>query len=508
MAKTKANAQTPKTLPNNLEAEQAVLCSALIDSLAAETIMAQLEPRDFYSDTHKTIFDVMKGLYVDNSPIDFVTVVDVLEKKDALESVGGVNYLTTLTNAVPSSAYHNYYTQIVKRDSMLRQLIESCSHIISKAYEADNTDVLGEAERALFEIGERGTTSGLENMSGAFSEAMSIFDEINKNGNSRGLKTGFIALDKKMGGLQKSDLIIIAARPGIGKTSLAMNIVSNAAIEENAKCAIFSLEMGKEQLAQRMLCSVAGVSMSKARNSELTEVDWGKLWKAQRKLANTQIYCDDSSLNKPSQILAKCRKLKRERGLDLIVVDYLQLMKGDTKTDSRQTEVSEMSRQMKILAKEINVPVIVLSQLSRDMLKRQDHRPMLSDLRESGSIEQDADIVIFIDRKGDPTKEIVQGESFVAELIIAKFRNGEPGSVNVGWDGKRVSFVNLANDENEKSLEQAYEAMHGNPAPIPEDFDAFADIPESELESFKASFVPPEDYQYNDIPPVDDIFDE
>lgn len=502
-----AKKDKPRVLPNNLEAEQAVLCSALIDNLAAENIMASLDPKDFYSETHKIIFDAMKQLYLSNSPIDFVTVVDMLERKDELATVGGINYITSLSNAVPSSAYHSHYTQIVKRDSVLRQLIETCSAITTKAYEADSTDLLGEAEKALYEIGEKGTTSGLENMGNAFSEAMSIFEDINKDGNSkRGVRTGFIALDKKIGGLQKTDLIILAARPGIGKTSLAMNIVSNAAIEDKAKCAIFSLEMGREQLAQRMLCSVAGVDMGRARTGELTEQDWVKLWKAQKKLADTQIYCDDNSMNKPSQILTKCRKLKRERGLDLVVVDYLQLMTGDSKTDSRQNEVSDMSRQMKILAKEIDVPVIVLSQLSRAVQQRQDHRPMLSDLRESGAIEQDADMVIFIDRKDQPNDEALKNDSYVAELIIAKFRNGQPGSVNVGWDGNRVSFVNLANDENQKSLEQAYEAMHGDAPIVPPDFDAFADIPTSELGDFDSGLVPPPEFDGN-MPPVDDIFD-
>lgn len=507
MAKDK-KIDAPRVLPNNLEAEQAVLCSALIDSLAAETIMASLEPKDFYSETHKMIFEIMKQLYLQNRPIDFVTVVDMLEKKEQLESVGGINYITSLSNAVPSSAYHNHYSQIVKRDSILRQLIETCSRITSKAYEADSTDVLSEAEKALYEIGEKGTTGGLENMGVAFNEAMSIFEEINKDGDTkRGVRTGFIALDKKMGGLQKTDLIILAARPGIGKTSLAMNIVTNAAIEDKAKCAIFSLEMGREQLAQRMLCSVAGVDMGRARTGELTEQDWVKLWKAQKKLADTQIYCDDNSMNKPSQILAKCRKLKRERGLDLVVVDYLQLMTGDIKTDNRQNEVSDMSRQMKILAKEIDVPVIVLSQLSRAVQQRQDHRPMLSDLRESGSIEQDADIVIFIDKKDQPNDETIKNDSYVAELIIAKFRNGQPGSVNVGWDGNRVSFVNLAADANEKSREREYEAMHGSQPIVPEDFgDAFADIPVSELDDL-SGLVPPPEFE-NSFPPADAIFDD
>jgi replicative DNA helicase len=510
-----AKNNTPRTMPNNLEAEQAVLCSALIDNLASETIMSKLDARDFYSETHKIIFDTMKTLYLANKPVDFVTVVDALEKHDNLEKVGGISYITSLSNVVPSSAYHNHYTEIVKRDSILRQLIETCSNIATKAYEADSTEVLAEAEKALYEIGEKGSTGGLESMRPIFTEAMSTFEDICKNGNNtHGVRTGFIALDKKMGGLQKTDLIILAARPGIGKTSLAMNIVSNAAIEDNARCAIFSLEMGKEQLAQRMLCSVAGVNMAKIRGGEQpNEADWAKLWNAHKKLQNSQIYVDDNSLNKPSQILAKCRKLKRERGLDLVVVDYLQLMTGDTKTDSRQTEVSEMSRQMKILAKEIDVPVIVLSQLSRAVLQRQDHKPMLSDLRESGSIEQDADIVIFIDRKEESNDETIKNTNYVADLIIAKFRNGEPGTVKVGWDGGKVSFVNLSSDENDKSLERAYEAMHSKPQAVSDDADVFADLPTSEIppEYFGAGDMDgfaPQDYGMpQEMPPVDDVFD-
>lgn len=509
MAKTKNT--SPKMLPNNLEAEQATLCSVLIDSLAAENVMALLDSSDFYSETHKMIFDAMKSLYVANKPIDFVSVVDVLDKREELEAVGGISYITTLSNVVPSGAYHAHYSQIVKRDSILRQLIESCSKIEAKAYEAGDTDILAEAEKTIYEIGTKGTVSTLRKMGDTFSDAMNTFDEINRNGGmSKGVRSGFIALDKKTGGFQKTDLIILAARPGIGKTSLAMNIVSNAAIEDGARCAIFSLEMGREQLAQRMLCSVAGVNMERARNGSLTEQDWTKLWKAHKKLENAQIYCDDNSMNKPSQILNKCRKLKRERGLDLIVVDYLQLMTGDTKTDNRQNEVAEMSRSMKVLAKEIDVPVIVLSQLSRKATDRD--TPVLSDLRESGAIEQDADMVIFINRQ-DPA-ETQKSDSFIANLIIAKFRNGQPGTVNVGWDGSKVSFVNLTGDENDKSLEKAYEEMHGSPVKnvvTDEDMQMIDDLPMSEIpqeyidamESSAPPEVNPEDMGF---PPIEDVF--
>ena len=288
------------------------------------------------------------------------------------------------------------------------------------------------------------------------------FEDIHKDNTIlRGLKTGFYQIDKVTNGLQKTDLIIIAARPGVGKTSLAMNIVSNAAIEYKAKCAVFSLEMGKEQLTQRMLCSVANVSMAKALRGELVDSDWAKIWKADKQLKEADIYIDDNAMNTPAQVLSKCRKLKREKGLDLVVIDYLGLMKADEKTDNRQNEVASISRQLKVLAKEIEVPVITLAQLNRAVEQRADGkpgRPVLSDLRESGSIEQDADMVWFIHR--DMSKQELANDpngNYTAEIIIAKFRNGQPGSVFLGWDGSRTSFVNLEKDANEQSLVNIYE---------------------------------------------------
>ena len=453
----------PRMIPNNLEAEQAVLASALLDEDCLPTIIAKLSTKDFYSETHRIIFDCMVNLYAKNEPVDIITVCDELERMEKLAYVGGMDYITLLTNAVPSSAYADSYIDIVRRDSVLRQIIDGCSEITKKAFNKDE-EALAFAERTIFEISEQGQVSSLEALNKTFEQTMEVFERIYKDGGlTRGLKTGFHQFDQKTNGLQKSDLVIIAARPGIGKTSFSMNIVSNVALN-GGKCAVFSLEMSKEQLAQRMICSVSGVSMAKALKGELTESDWGKLWKAQKKLADCQIFVDDSSLNKPSQILAKCRKLKREKGLDLIMIDYLQLMTGDAKSDNRQNEVADISRQMKILAKEINVPVLLLSQLSRAVEQRQGKRPQLSDLRESGSIEQDADMVIFIHRDNEPNdKDKEQGKkdgSYEAEFIIAKFRSGEPGSFFLGWDGSRTTFVNLTRDANEQSLINAYGEMH------------------------------------------------
>lgn len=452
-----------RVLPNNFEAEQAVLGCALIDGEATLSVVSKLEDIDFYNETHRNIFKVIRELFKNSKPVDFVTVSDELEKRGLINKVGGITYVTSLTNSVPSSASAGHYIDIVKRDSILRQVITAGGKIIEKAYDKDNNDsIIGFAEKQIYEIAEKGQTGALEKINISLEKVINRFEDIHKDNTIlRGLKTGFYQIDKVTNGLQKTDLIIIAARPGVGKTSLAMNIVSNAAIEYKAKCAVFSLEMGKEQLTQRMLCSVANVSMAKALRGELVDSDWAKIWKADKQLKEADIYIDDNAMNTPAQVLSKCRKLKREKGLDLVVIDYLGLMKADEKTDNRQNEVASISRQLKVLAKEIEVPVITLAQLNRAVEQRADGkpgRPVLSDLRESGSIEQDADMVWFIHR--DMSKQELANDpngNYTAEIIIAKFRNGQPGSVFLGWDGSRTSFVNLEKDANEQSLVNIYE---------------------------------------------------
>lgn len=451
-----------RTLPNNFEAEQVVLGCCLMDNESALLVVGKLEETDFYNETHREIFIVIRDMVKLSKPTDFITVSDELGTKGKLEMVGGMQYLSSLSNIVPSSASCNYYIEIVKKESILRQLIQVSGNIIEKAYgkEAD-TNLIGIAEKEIYEIAERGQNSALERFDSQ--EILDNFEQIHREGGTvHGLKTGFYQIDKATNGLQKTDLIILAARPGVGKTSLAMNIVTNAAINENAKCAVFSLEMGKEQLERRMICSVADVSMAKALRGELDSNDWVKLWKAKDKLDKAEIYIDDNAMNTPSQILSKCRKLKREKGLDLIVIDYIGLMKSDEKSDNRQNEVSNISRQLKILAKDIQVPVISLCQLNRSIEQTnkegKPRKPVLSDLRESGSIEQDADMVWFIHRDmavGEIEKN--QDKNYTAELIIAKFRNGQPGSIFLGWDGSKTSFVNLDRDANEQSLVSAYE---------------------------------------------------
>jgi len=452
-----------RVLPNSFEAEQAVLGCALIDSEVCLSIVGKLEEEDFYNETHRNIFKAIKDLQNSSVIADFVTVSDYLDKKGLINNVGGIAYITTLTNIVPSAAGANHYVDIVKKKSILRQVIIACGDTITKAYDKDADDnILGAAEKVIYEIAEKGQTGALEKLDISLEKVINRIEEIHKDAEAtRGLKTGFYQIDKATNGLQKSDLIIIAARPGVGKTSLAMNIVTNAALESKAKCAVFSLEMGKEQLVQRMLFSVANVSMAKALRGELNENDWVKIWKAEKKLKEADIFIDDNALNTPAQLLSKCRKLKREKGLDLVAIDYIGLMKSDEKTESRQNEIASISRQLKILAKEINVPVLALCQLNRSVEQRENGkpgRPVLSDLRDSGAIEQDADMVLFIHRDMS-AKEIAEDKTgnYTAELIIAKFRNGQTGSIYIGWDGSRTSFYNLERDSNEQSLVNQYE---------------------------------------------------
>ncbi len=500
-----------KVLPYNTEAEQSVLGAALISDDACLGVMSKLEPQDFYGEVHQRIFAAMKNLFQRNVPVDYITLTDELEKQGKLESCGGAEYIMDLSNNTPSASRWPSYSEIVKRCSVNRQLIAICEKITRKSFNGD-ADSLGEAEKFIFELAETGQVSELEGISEYLNIVMKKFEEINKEGGQiRGIPSGFYAIDEITHGWQNSDLIIIAARPAVGKTSLAMNFVVNAALKKK-NCAVFSLEMSKAQLAQRMLCSVAGVDMTRALSAKLTPQDWTKLFKATNTLNECNIFIDDSTMNSPSDILSKCRKLKREHGLDLIMIDYLQLMYSDKKTDNRQSEVSDISRRMKILAKEIDVPVLLLSQLSRAVENRQGKKPVLSDLRETGAIEQDADIVMFIHKPEEMQGVEREGEAsdYIAEIIFAKHRNGKIGSVNIGWKGSRVSFVNLPRDGEKQSL------MDSEPPEIsrqPQKIDkqvldsVFAD----DDPPFEEDLPPAEDYvppfDAGDAPPPDEGFD-
>ena len=437
-----------KIQPHNLEAEQAVLGCILIDNQSQIDILAQMKDSDFYSEAHSEIYKAMSKVYAKSIPVDFVTLTDELEKEGKLEKVGGIDYIMALTNTVPSAANFKHYCDIVKSDSIRRKLIRSGQEIIEDAFDNQDKDKsLQFAEQVIFEIAEKEGRSSLEHVGrgdGAVKKVIDKFSEIAKDPTIlKGIPTGFIDFDKITNGLQNSDLILLAARPGVGKTSFAMNIITQAATEQNKKCAVFSLEMSKEQLMQRAICSLAKVNMEKALKGEMDAEEWKRIWTASKKLEQSGLYIDDSSMTTPADLLSKCRRLKMQDGLDLIMVDYIQLMTSARKADNRQLEISDISRTLKIAAKELNVPIIVLSQLSRGVESRQDHRPLLSDLRDSGAIEQDADIVLFIYNPEKYNDVPQEDEPGTVELIIAKHRNGGTGTVKLRWIGQYTTFVNL-----------------------------------------------------------------
>lgn len=449
---------TARMMPHNIEAEQAVLGCNLIDNEATISTMTRLAVKDFYTEAHTTIFSAMKNIYEARNPIDFVTLTDELDRMSSLDAVGGIDYITTLTNIVPSAANVEHYIDIVKRDSSLRELIKASNQIIDKAYtNEDKTDVIGFAEKSIFDISQNEELSSLIQIKDPLAEVITKLDIVARDKNAlRGIPTGFAGLDKITRGLQNSDLILLAARPGVGKTSLAMNIVTHAAINEGKKCAVFSLEMPRAQIAQRALFSTAAINMTKGLNGELNKDDWKAIWTANKKLSDTQIFIDDSSGSTPVDILSKCRWLKLKHGLDLVMIDYLQLMNGMSKGNgaNRQQEISELTRYLKIAARELNVPIILLSQLSRAVETRGDHRPQLSDLRESGSIEQDADIVMFL-YNPDKYNDVENPEPGVCELILAKHRNGETGTIKLRWVGELVSYKDVGENSNKKSFENS-----------------------------------------------------
>lgn len=500
----------PQIMPNNLDAELAILGCMLLSEDASLGAVSVLDVKDFYSEVNQKIFGAMLELYSKNIQIDYISLSDELNKIGQLDAVGGMSFLVSLTNLVPSAARWKSYADIIKKDSVNRSLIKACDRVLTKAYNGDD-DTLGEAEKYIFELSEKGQVSSLDHISPYLDTVMEKFREINKNGGQvQGVTSGFYAIDDITRGWQKSDLILIAARPAVGKTALSMNFIVNAALKKK-KCAVFSLEMSKAQLVQRIICSVAGVDMGSALNGSLQANDWTKLFNAMKTLKECEIYIDDSTLNTPSDILSKCRKLKRESGLDLIMIDYLQLMYSDKKTDNRQQEVSDISRRMKVLAKELDVPVLLLSQLSRAVESRTSKKPVLSDLRESGAIEQDADIVMFIHKPEEMQGVEQKGQAidYVAEIIFAKHRSGKIGSVFIGWKGSRVSFVNLPKDQEALSL---MESAPAEPTKIQtpsrieaSDFDeVFVDKEVFDAEAPPFDYEPPMDAGEENIPPAND----
>ena len=397
MAKAKIN-----EMPNNLEAEQALLGCLLIDNEIQTDILDTLSEEDFYQESHRLIIEAMKIVFNARKPVDLVTLTDQLENDNQLEKAGGLTYITELAQIMPSAANYRSYLEIVKRDSINRRLIRASQSIIEYSMSgSDADDSVAYAEKLIFDISKKADTSALVDMreDESYDSVLHKFEVISRDKDAlRGVNTGFTKLDRITNGLQKSDFIVLAARPGVGKTTIGMNIIEHAALVDNRVCAIFSLEMPRVQLAQRLLCSFARVSMSHAMAGTLSQSDWKKLWKASSELKKARIYIDDSSQITPAEILSKCRRLKsRKEGLDLVMIDYIQLMRSGEKRreENRQQEIASITRSLKIMAKELNVPVLALSQLRRIANTEE---PQLSDLRESGAIEQDADIVMFIHR--------------------------------------------------------------------------------------------------------------
>lgn len=434
-----------KIPPHDIEAEQAVLGSMLTDKDAVIEAMEVLRAEDFYREDNKIIYEAIFNLYNKSEPIDIITVKDELIALGKFEAVGGLEYLASLPEKVPLVSNADKYTRIVEEKAILRNLIKAANDISASGYaEAEEIDdIINQAEKQIFEITQKKNQKGYTPIKDVLVETFAEIERLyNQKQAITGIPTGFADLDYKTSGLHNSDLILIAARPAMGKSAFVLNIATHAAVNANVPVAIFNLEMSKEQLVNRMLCSEAMVDSNKVRTGKIEEDDWVKLATALGPLSEAPIYIDDTPGISITEIRAKCRKLKMEKNIGLVIIDYLQLVQGSSKRNSsREQEISEISRSLKILAKEINVPVIALSQLSRAAEQRQDHRPMLSDLRESGAIEQDADIVMFLYRD-DYYNENSEKKN-IAEVIISKHRGGSTGSIELLWLGNYTKFANL-----------------------------------------------------------------
>ncbi len=436
---------TDRIPPQNIEAEQAVLGAIFIEPQALTLASEVLIPDDFYRAAHQRIFNTMLKLADKGEPVDLVTVTKDLADAKILEEIGGVSYLSDLANSVPTAANIEYYAKIVEEKSILRRLIRTASNIAQEGYNREDEvdSLLDEAEKHIMEVAQRKNTGAFQNIKDVL---VKTYDNIellhHRKGEITGIPTGFSDLDRMTAGFQRNDLIIVAARPSVGKTAFALNIAQNVATKTDENVAIFSLEMGADQLVMRMLCSEGNINAQNLRTGNLTPEDWGKLTMAMGSLSNAGIFIDDTPGIKVSEIRAKCRRLKQESGLGMILIDYLQLIQGSGRNkENRQQEVSEISRSLKALARELEVPVIALSQLSRGVEQRQDKRPMMSDIRESGSIEQDADIVAFLYRDDYYDKE--SENKNIIEIIIAKQRNGPVGTVQLAFVKEYNKFVNL-----------------------------------------------------------------
>lgn len=433
--------------PHSVESEQSILGSIILDKDAIITVAETINPGDFYKEAHKIIYESMLRLNSNNEPIDLITLIEELRKEGHLDNVGGISYLTSLSTIVPTTSNVKYYANIVKEKSVMRQLIKASNEIINLGYggSTDVQEILDKAEKNIFDISQEKSGDEIKPINLVLQDAYDMIESLYTNKSEvTGITTGFADLNKKINGLQRTDLILVAARPAMGKTAFSLNLVQNAALKGDASVAVFSLEMSKEQLVQRMLSAQSNVELSKIKTGTLGESDWPRIIDAMAVLSESNIFIDDTPGIKISEIRSKCRRLKIENGLDLILIDYLQLMEGEGKNENRQQEIAKISRSLKILAKELNCPVVALSQLSRSPELRKDHRPILSDLRESGSIEQDADIVMFLYR--DEYYHDDSEKKNIGEVIVAKNRHGETGTVELVWFGQVQKFADKVRD--------------------------------------------------------------
>lgn len=438
--------------PQNVEAEQAVLGAMMLEHNAVVAAMEKLRPSDFYRDVHKTIFEAMEHLHHDNKEVDVITLPEELRRMKKLDDVGGLEYVLSLPNLVATAANIEYHANIVADKALARNIITTCTELTSEAYEGEkeSEDLLDDAERRILQISESNRKGDFSPVGVVVEETLDKITKLYENkAGITGLPTGFRDLDRLTSGLQPSDLILVAARPSMGKTAFTLNIAQNVGVKQHKTVAFFSLEMSQEQLVQRLLCQIAHIDSQKLRTGQLnSDEEWTKLTDACDKLYQAPIYIDDTPGISVTEMRSKARRLKAEHGLDLIIVDYLQLMQGRN-SESRQQEISEISRSLKALARELKVPLIALSQLSRSVESRQDKRPMLSDLRESGALEQDADIVSFLYREDYYDKETEN--QHITEVILAKHRNGPVGSVKLYFKGEYTLFLNLDTTHEEHS---------------------------------------------------------
>ena len=433
-----------RDLPFNLEAEQAVLGSALTDGESVGEAAQVIRPSDFYFSANKFVYEAIMDLFNSNKAIDFVTVTEQLKVNNKLEAVGGIDYLKKLISSVPTTQHVKYYSDIIKEKSVLRTLIKGMSNISDMAYEEQDSlaRLLERSEQMIFDVSSSRENNDLVHISDVLQTS---YDTLAKNaenhGGITGLATGFDELNKRTGGFHGGELLIIAGRPGMGKSTFAVNIAEYVSITMGKTVAIFNLEMPKEQIVNRILCSQALVDNGHIRTGTMDTDDWEKICDVADLIAKAPIYIDDTPSITVSQIRAKCRRLKQMKGLDLVVIDYLQLMQGSGRSDNRQQEISEISRSLKVLAKELNIPVVALSQLKRESESQKGKRPILSDLRESGAIEQDADMVMFLFRNYYYSKDPAEKE--LAECIIEKNRNGDTDTFQLGFKGEYTKFQNV-----------------------------------------------------------------